>query len=560
MIDTNKKEWWKNAVFYEIYPKSFLDTNGDGIGDIRGIIQKLDYFSYLGIDALWLCPVYSSPMKDNGYDISDYYNIHPDFGSKKDIKELVKEANKRNIYIIMDLVVNHCSDQHPWFQDVKKNENSPYRDYFIIRQGDGDNPPNNWRSVFGGSVWEKLKGNEYYYHTFTKEQPDLNWECSRMRHEIYEMMKYWLDIGIKGFRVDAITYIKKEPDMRTRDADGPDGLAGLAEVSENYPGIEDFLEEMKQETFQKYDAFSVAEISRVKDEMLKKMIGKGGLFSSIFDFSYLDLDVKGDWYLPDSITADRIKAKMNHSQEQAQSCGGYLSVVLENHDENRSVGKFIKSGEYTWKGAAMLATWNLTLRGFPFLYQGEEIGMTNREWKSMSEFDDVWTPSQFEMALKTGLNAETAFQLVSRRSRDNSRTPMQWDCSENAGFTTGTPWILLNDNYKKVNVKSQMGKQGSLLEYYRQLIQLRKSQEYGNVLTEGSISFPECSQSDLIVYIREIEGKQLLIILNFSDKEVSWPSEFHLGWNKIMGNYECEMPRKNEVLLPYEAAVLERML
>lgn len=551
------EHWWNNSVFYQIYPKSFKDTDGDGIGNIRGIIEKLDYFSYLGVNAIWLSPVYQSPMKDNGYDISDYYKIQPEFGTIEDIKDLVQQAKERGIHIIMDLVVNHCSDQHQWFQDVKNNPDSLYREYFLIRKGNGENPPNNWRSIFGGSVWEKLWDDQYYYHTFAKEQPDLNWECVELRQEIYKMMRYWLDLGIDGFRIDAITFIKKDPELMSREPDGDDGLVGLGEVSENYPGIEDFLAEMKSETYGKYDAFSVAEISRVSDEMLNKMIGENGTFSSIFDFSYLDLDVQdGIWCHTREINVSEIKDKMFHAQKKAEDFNGYLSVVLENHDQNRSINKFLNTPDAGFAGASMLATWNLTLRGVPFIYQGEEIGMTNRKWNNLEEINDISTYGQYETAIKEGIEEKEAFEIVANRSRDNARTPMQWDNTENAGFGKGKPWLAVNENYHEINVENQKGNDQSLLEYYRSLISLRVSEEYRNVLGHGEIIRVEYGMEHVIAFKRQVTEKELLIILNYSMKETQLPAGALVGYERVMGNYEDTY---SEILRPYEAIILERI-
>lgn len=552
------RKWWKQSVFYQVYPKSFLDTDGDGIGNINGITRRLDYLKDLGINAVWVCPVYCSPMKDNGYDISDYYGIQPEFGTLEDVKELIREADKRKIRIIMDLVVNHCSDRHAWFQSVKADPESPYRDYFIIRKGGKDGAaPNNWRSVFGGSVWEPLGDGEYYYHTFSKEQPDLNWECERMRKEIYEMMRYWLDLGISGFRIDAITFIKKDPSFRSLKPDGPDGLAGLGEVSENYPGIEDFLAEMKRETYGRYDAFSVAEISRVGDEMMEKMAGENGVFDSIFDFSYLDLDVvDGQWYKRREITAGMIKECMAHSQTHIQACGGLLSVVLENHDQNRSLNKYLKKAEDNFPGASMLATWNLTLRGVPFLYQGEEIGMTNRSWESMEEFDDISTKGQYKTAVEAGVSEEEGLEICSFRSRDNARTPMQWDDRANAGFSDHTPWLPVNENYRTVNVRSQEEDPHSILNYYRKLIRLRRSGGYSEVLSFGEISFIEDIGENLIGYRRTTEDKALTVLLNFGDRCEPWPAAVPAGMKKILGNYDTDQ-ESGKGLRPYEALILE---
>lgn len=551
------KKWWNNAIFYQVYPKSFLDTNGDGIGDIRGIIEKLDYIEYLGINAIWVSPVYQSPMKDNGYDISDYYDIHPDFGTITDMKELIRKAKDRGISIIMDLVVNHCSDQHVWFQEAMADPASPYREYFTIRKGVDGREPNNWRGVFGGSVWERIgDSDEYYYHTFTKEQPDLNWENPAMRKEIYDMMNYWLDLGIRGFRIDAITFIKKDLTFRSLPADGPDGLAGLAEVSENYPGIEDFLMEMKNATYGRYDAFSVAEISRPSDEMVTKFIGANGVFDSIFDFSYLDMDVvDGKWFKTHKITAPEIKETMFQAQEQAQRVGGYYSTVLQNHDQNRALSKYFDEEDICFESATMLATLNLTLRGVPFLYQGEEIGMTNRKWQSWHEIDDVSTYGQYQMALDEGIDEAEAFRLVTKRSRDNARTPMQWSDQNEAGFTTGKPWIPANENYRDVNVKAQMADSGSVLQHYRRLIELRRSKRYGDLLSQGALTRIDLADEAVIAYQRHQGDKQLTVILNYDNKvkTVAVP-----GFDKcdiVLSNYSDASAAEMLTLRPYEAII-----
>lgn len=557
----NKKQidnWWKSSVFYQVYPKSFMDSNGDGIGDIRGIIDKLDYVQYLGVNTIWVSPVYQSPMKDNGYDISDYYQIDPSFGTIDEMKELIEQARMRDINIIMDLVVNHCSDQHAWFQDALNNPESPYRDYFIVREGANGEVPNNWRGVFGGSVWEKLgQQNVYYYHTFAKEQPDLNWENPALRKEIYEMMNYWLDLGIKGFRIDAITFIKKDLSFQNIEPDGADGLAGLADVSENYPGIEVFLAEMKRETYGRYDSFAVAEISRPNDEMVQKFIGKDGVFDSIFDFSYLDLDViDGKWFQNRPITAQMIKENMFASQYQAQRIGGYYSTVIQNHDQNRALSKYFEDADISFESASMLATLNLTLRGVPFLYQGEEIGMTNRNWKSFDEIDDISTYGQYQMALSEGVDEKTAFAMVAKRSRDNARTPMQWDDSATAGFTKAQPWILVNENYTEINVKEQMENQNSLLQYYRKLIEMRKSEQYMDLLSSGEIKQVEYCDEAIIAYERTLGEDKLLIILNYENREKEISAENVLAYKVLLSNYADTKVQEQLKLRPYEAIIL----
>lgn len=558
LVSNEKEKWWKRAVFYQVYPKSFMDANADGIGDIKGIISKLDYLQYLGVNALWLSPVFQSPMKDNGYDISDYYGIHPDFGTMAEMKELINQAKARGIRLLIDLVVNHCSDQHRWFQEALSDPASPYRGYFTIRKGSGKKEPNNWRGVFGGSVWEKIgDSDEYYYHTFTKEQPDLNWENPAMRREIYEMMNYWLELGIDGFRIDAITFIKKDLTFGSIKPDGPDGLAGLAAVSENYPGIEVFLAEMKQETYGNYDSFAVAEISRPDDAMVTRFIGENGVFDSIFDFSYLDLDVEdGKWYKTHKITPKEVRDTMFRAQYQAQRIGGYYSTVLQNHDQNRALNKYIEEPDIGFESAAMLATLNLTLRGVPFLYQGEEIGMTNRKWRGWDEIDDVSTYGQYRMALTEGIDEETAFKLVTNRSRDNARTPMQWNSREAAGFTAAKPWIPVNENYTFVNVESQTGDPGSLLEYYRKLIALRRSAEYGALLSEGEIRQIPVGDDAVIAYERVLDGQKLVIVLNYDRTGKTVFIDGLDDGKVVLGNYPEVCVKAELRLRAYEAVVV----
>lgn len=396
-----KKKWWNEKIVYQVYPRSFKDTNGDGIGDVRGIIEKLDYIKSVGVDMIWISPIYKSPMKDNGYDISDYYAIDPIFGTMEDMDELLLKAKQKGLKVLMDLVVNHCSSEHEWFKKALKDPKGPYGDYFIIKEGKDGKAPNNWRSIFGGSVWEPIKGTPYYYyHTFAKEQPDLNWENPQLRREIYDMMNWWLKKGLGGFRVDAITYIKKDPSYKSLPADGADGLAALSEVSSNYPGIEVFLKEMREETFDVYDAFSVAEMSGVDAAKLREYIGPDGLFSSIFDFSYMELDVElFQWYRPVEVNATMVKEKLFESQSMAQEAESFLSVVLENHDQPRAAEKWFPK-QVGYESQTMLATMNLMLRGIPFIYQGEEIGMTNSTFSDIREYEDIMLWGQYDRAKK----------------------------------------------------------------------------------------------------------------------------------------------------------------
>lgn len=551
------RKWWHDKVVYQIYPKSFMDSNGDGIGDLGGILQKLDYLKGLGVDMIWISPIYRSPMIDNGYDISDYYEIDPQFGTMEEMDALIAQAKERDIKIIMDLVVNHCSSEHIWFQKALKDPTGEYGNYFIIRKGNKGKRPNNWRSVFDGSVWEPIEGTDlYYYHTFAKEQPDLNWENPKLRSEIYKMMNYWLEKGLGGFRIDAITYIKKDAAFRDLQPDGTDGLAGVGPVAENYPGIEAFLMEMRKETFDQYGAFSVAEMAGVKSDKLQEYIGEDGLFSSIFDFSYLDLDVAcGQWFRKREVTAKEMKEKMFESQKMAQEISSFLSVVLENHDQPRSLSKWIPKEQIGFESASMLATYNLTLRGIPFIYQGEEIGMTNCEWNSIGCFDDVMTHGQYQRALLEGYHKEEAIAMANRRSRDHARLPMQWENTKNAGFTEGEPWILTNTNYHEVNVADQLGKEASLWNYYRKLILLRKSKEYKDVFTYGNLLPYRIEPDDVIAYTRQWGKIKISVFLNFS-KENQQVKISDSKKTRLISNYQDFCLEKEAVQLrPYEAIV-----
>ena len=551
-----KKKWWNEKIVYQVYPRSFKDTNGDGIGDVRGIIEKLDYIKSVGVDMIWISPIYKSPMKDNGYDISDYYAIDPIFGTMEDMDELLLKAKQKGLKVLMDLVVNHCSSEHEWFKKALKDPKGPYGDYFIIKEGKDGKAPNNWRSIFGGSVWEPIKGTPYYYyHTFAKEQPDLNWENPQLRREIYDMMNWWLKKGLGGFRVDAITYIKKDPSYKSLPADGADGLAALSEVSSNYPGIEVFLKEMREETFDVYDAFSVAEMSGVDAAKLREYIGPDGLFSSIFDFSYMELDVElFQWYRPVEVNATMVKEKLFESQSMAQEAESFLSVVLENHDQPRAAEKWFPK-QVGYESQTMLATMNLMLRGIPFIYQGEEIGMTNSTFSDIREYEDIMLWGQYDRAKKEGCTEEECLDMANRRSRDHARTPMQWDDSEQAGFTTGKPALPVNDNYRTINVKKEEG-EGSVLDYYRKLTALRKSDEYRELLTYGEIYPALEEEKDVIAYERVRDGKKLLIVLNFlgENQKISLGNEER---KIVLSNYKTEESCFGQVeLQPFQALVL----
>ncbi|MDD7023332.1 MAG: alpha-glucosidase, partial [Oscillospiraceae bacterium] len=443
-----EKKWWHDKVAYQIYPKSFLDTNGDGIGDLRGIINKLDYLKELGIDIVWISPVYCSPLVDQGYDISDYYNIDPRFGTMEDMDELLREAKKRDIHILMDLVVNHCSDQHEWFQKALKDPDGEYGKYFYIREGKDGNPPCNWRSYFGGSAWEPIPGTDkYYLHLFAKEQPDLNWENPKVRREIYKMINWWLDKGLAGFRIDAIINIKKDLRFRDFPADRPDGLCSCFVMLAESGGPGEFLRELKRETFDRYDAFTAGELFNYKEEDLPDYIGADGYFSTIFDFSSETAggSEKG-WYDRRKISPDEYRDILYRVQHITEGMG-FMANIIENHDEPRGVSRYLPEGECTEDAKKMLATVMMMLRGLPFIYQGQEIGMTNCAFPSIEDIDDINSRDEYQVAVRAGCSKEEALKAIERYSRDNCRTPFQWSAEENAGFTSGKPWLMVNPNY-----------------------------------------------------------------------------------------------------------------
>ena len=482
------KKWWHGKVAYQIYPKSFNDTTGSGIGDLKGITEKLDYLKELGVDIIWISPCYCSPFADQGYDISDYYNIDPVFGNMDDMDELLAQAKKRDMYILMDLVVNHCSDEHEWFKKALADPDGEYGKYFYIEEGKDGKEPNNWRSYFGGSAWEKIPGtNKYYLHLFHKKQPDLNWENPKVREEIYTMINWWLDKGLAGFRIDAIINIKKALPIidYCYSPDREDGYVELHRMLEDAVGVGDFLTELKNETFAKHDAFTVGEVFDEREEDIPLFIGDDGYFSSMFDFNETVFGKsRNGWYDSKPITPDDYKRCCFETQEKLGDIG-MISTIIENHDEPRGVSHYIPADELSETAKKFLGTMQFMLRGLPFIYQGQEIGMENVNFTSMDQIDDISTRDQYKVAIESGLSPEEAFAIVKHYSRDNSRTPFQWDTSENAGFTTGKPWLMVNPDYKRINVASQINDPNSVLSYYKKLTALRKNPEYSNTVVYG---------------------------------------------------------------------------
>ena len=541
-----QKKWWHDKVAYQIYPKSFCDTNGDGIGDLRGIISKLDYLKELGVDIIWLSPIYKSPFVDQGYDISDYYAIAEEFGTMEEFDELLAEAKKRDMYLIMDLVVNHCSDKHEWFQKALADPDGPYADYFYFRKGKNGNPPSNYRSYFGGNCWEPVPGSDkYYFHMFAKEQPDLNWENPKLREEIYRMINWWLDKGLAGFRIDAIINIKKDLAFPDMEPDGDDGLASCWRMVENVEGVDALLEDLKNHTFAKKDAFTVGEVFNIGVEDLPDFIGENGHFSTIFDFSaHMLSDGKHGWYDAPPISFDAWKKAITDSQMRVQNVG-FEANIIENHDEPRGVSRFLPDDAQNADGAKMLGTVSVLLRGIPFIYQGQEIGMQNARWNSVDEFDDISTKDQYRMAREAGLSDAEALAVCSVMSRDNARTPMQWKDAPQAGFTSGTPWLKVNDNYPVINVEKEEGQLDSVLHYYRKLIALRKSGEYRELFTYGKFEPAYENADHVMAYYRILQGRRVLVAANFGTDtiELDWevPAKKVLLSNKKRTNAENKL-------------------
>jgi len=555
------KKWWHGKVAYQIYPKSFNDTTGSGIGDLKGITEKLDYLKELGVDIIWISPCYCSPFADQGYDISDYYNIDPVFGNMDDMDELLAQAKKRDMYILMDLVVNHCSDEHEWFKKALADPDGEYGKYFYIEEGKDGKEPNNWRSYFGGSAWEKIPGtNKYYLHLFHKKQPDLNWENPKVREEIYTMINWWLDKGLAGFRIDAIINIKKALPIidYCYSPDREDGFVEPHRMLEDAVGVGDFLTELKNETFAKHDAFTVGEVFDEREEDIPLFIGDDGYFSSMFDFNETVFGKsRNGWYDSKPITPDDYKRCCFETQEKLGDIG-MISTIIENHDEPRGVSHYIPADELSETAKKFLGTMQFMLRGLPFIYQGQEIGMENVNFTSMDQIDDISTRDQYKVAIEAGLSPEEAFKVVKHYSRDNSRTPFQWDTSENAGFTTGKPWLMVNPDYKRINVASQINDPNSVLSYYKKLTALRKNPEYSETVVYGK-TVPYLPEIERLMAFKRVGDNQTLLVLgNFSTEPqtVKLPSKCK---KVVLNNVEnVEFVSDTEIKLEgYQAVVIE---
>lgn len=573
-----KRTWWHDKVAYQIYPKSFCDTNGDGIGDLQGIISKLDYLKDLGADIVWLSPVYVSPLADQGYDIADYYNIDPRFGTMDDMEELIAKAKKRGIGILMDLVVNHCSDEHIWFKRACADPEGKYGKYFYIQKlsvatkeeraahpsafytEDGRRLPCNWRSYFGGPVWEKLPGHEdyYYLHLFHKKQPDLNWENPEVREDIYKMMNWWLDKGLAGFRVDAIINIKKVLPFQDYTVDRNDGLASLDQMLRRQHGIGAFLSEMRDRVFRKRGAFSVGEVFNMKESELQDFIGDNGYFSSMFDFTATIWGAGAHgWIDSIDITPDAYRDCVFNAQKEVAD-KGFISNIIENHDEPRGVSRYIPAGEQSPVSKKMLATVYFFLRGLPWIYQGQELGMENLKINSIDEVDDVSSIDGYKTALAAGKTEREALDLIEKYGRDNARTPFQWDASANAGFTTGTPWLRVNPNYPEINLADEAKDPASVYNHYKKMIALRKNPVYREVLVYGAFQAYLADRHNVMAYFRKSADKTVLVIANYRNEPQTLPLP-SAPKQVLLDNYG-EQPQMNDAsvhLRGYEAAVLE---
>ena len=554
-----KKEWWQEKVAYQIYPKSFLDTKGNGIGDLRGIIGKLDYLKGLGIDIIWISPCFLSPLADQGYDIADYYKIDPRFGTNEDMDELISEAKKRDMYILLDLVVNHCSDEHEWFKKAVADPKGHYAQYFHFEEGVDGHAPNNWRSYFGGSVWEKVEGTEntYYLHLFHKKQPDLNWENPEVREEIYKMINWWLDKGIAGFRIDAILNLKKVFPLRGYNfpADREDGMASCRNMIYAAKGIGEFLEEMRDRCFKPHHAFTVGEVFNETEEQIPEFIGENGYFSSMFDFrAHSSAHSEIGWFDAATVTPNMYRDCCFLTQKLVNPVG-FISTIIENHDESRGVNFYIPKEDLSEKAKKFLATMQMMQRGLPFIYQGQEIGMENIVLENISTVDDISTIDEYALCLEEGFSEKEALAIVNRFTRDNARTPMQWSNDENAGFTKGKPWLPVNPNYRRINVASQEQDEDSVLSYYKKLCALRKNPEYKETIVYGDF-IPFMAEEDRLMAFYRKGEKTILVLGNYrkEEREIELPFEVK---KVILSNAEPCFSGKKIRLSGYEATILE---
>lgn len=554
-----EKSWWKESVVYQIYPRSFKDSNGDGIGDLKGITEKLDYLKELGIDVIWLSPIYQSPNDDNGYDISNYCEIMKDFGSMKDFDEMLAQAHQRDIKILMDLVVNHTSDEHPWFVESRKSKDNPYRDYYIWKEGKNGKEPNNWGSCFAGSAWKYDKQTQMYFlHLFSKKQPDLNWDNPMVRKEVFDMMNWWLDKGIDGFRMDVISLISKDPEF----PDGVPGINGYASFNApaNGPHVHEYIQEMRKKVLNRTDNMTVGECSGVTLEEAKKYASSDGKeLNMVFQFEHMDVDAdeNGNKWTDRKMDLRDLKEVLTRWEKGLEGIA-WNSLFWNNHDQPRVVSRFGSDvKEYRELSAKMLATCLHMMQGTPYIYQGEELGMTNIAFDTIDDYRDLDSINAYHELIKQGVYTKEQMLLyLSMKSRDNARTPFQWDDSKNAGFSNGTPWIKVNPNYVEINAKEQMGRSDSVFAYYQKLIQLRKEHE---IIIYGTYDLLLPNSKEIYAYTRSLENEKLLVVCNFYANEIAYkiPEEFIYA-ECLIQNYNDDKWKTEQKLRPFETYVLKR--
>jgi len=546
-----RRTWWKEAVCYQIYPRSFQDSNGDGIGDIQGIIQRLDYLKDLGIDVIWVCPMFQSPNADNGYDISDYQEIMEDFGNMADFDQLLKEVHRRGMKIIIDLVLNHTSDEHPWFIESRSSKKNSKRAWYIWREGRRGKEPNNWESIFGGSAWAfDGKTKEYYLHLFSIKQPDLNWENQKVRKALYEMVNWWLEKGVDGFRIDAISHVKKRPGLP--DMPNPERKKYVSSfpMHTNQEGIHTYLSELKEQTYGKYDVMTVGEANGVDVEGAKLWVGpKDGKMDMIFQFEHLGL-----WdYSHPELDIVQLKKVLTRWQKGLEN-QGWNALFIENHDKARVVSTWGNDRELWRESATAFAGVYFLMQGTPFIYQGQEIGMTNVKFPSIDDYNDIAAKNLYQEKKIEGMEHKEIMEIIWASSRDNSRTPMQWSNQKHAGFTAGTPWMKVNPNYQSVNVETQLAQRNSILSFYKSLIRLRKENA---IFTYGQYDLLLEEDQQLFVYTRTLEKEQVMVMANLSAEEAAFSCESFTFGSLLLSNYSADapLPAKSLVLKPYEIRV-----
>src|SRR5690625_1089105 len=545
------KRWWKEAVAYQIYPRSFMDSNGDGIGDIQGVISKLDYLKDIGIDVIWMSPIYQSPNDDNGYDISDYQAISPEFGTLHDALPIFEEVHQRSMKLIMDLVINHTSDEHPWFIESRSSKDNAYRDYYIWHPGKDGKEPNNWESIFSGSAWQyDEKTGEYYMHVFSRKQPDLNWENPDVRSDLYNMVNWWLDKGIDGFRVDAISHIKKVPGFPDMPNPGNKKYVPSYEGHMNRPGIQTFLEELKEETFDKYDIMTIGEANGVNIEQADEWVGEeDGKFNMIFQFEHLGLWGKS---VTGGLDIHGLKQTLSKWQNGLDGIG-WNALFLENHDKPRFVSTWGNDTDLRKVAAKSFATMYFLMQGTPFIYQGQEIGMTNVQFDSIDDYNDVAIKNLYKEEREAGKSHEEVMEIIWKNGRDNSRTPMQWNTEVNGGFTTGTPWMKVNPNYQEINVEAELNDPNSILNYYKKLINLRHSND---TLIYGKYELVLEDHEQIFAYKRIHEDETYVVLTNLFDQivDVELPDELAGKQAELLvGNYEVKVDVQTLDTLTFQA-------